>query len=794
MIREVAHGRTAPYPPRVPPVPEAVPDAEERPRAGRLPVGGRPEPWRRSWRILGFALAFAAAVLASPSSAGAQESCDEEGADLPLSKVEFSGNKEYADTELQDQIVNEPSSLFRRIFRFFGAKRCLQPSELQGDIVRLMLYYRRHGFPQVKVDTQVTRRKDDARLTFRISEGPAAKTDSVLLIGQFDDSTRRKLRDLVLLQPSERLDQFDLDTSRIAVQAELQARGFLQARSTARTQLEPNLLSGYAAIETEVGPRVRLEHVHVTSRPRNRGRGLHVSTGQIEKLANLNEGAVLSGLDIADARNNLLDAGIFGAVDVGVDSIRRVSEAEALADVQVTVLETSRHEARLEGGYGTLDCGRIQADVSRLSSIRTAGRLEATLRFSKIGVGDPLDFAESMCSSYAREDIYGQKLNYYAGLTYSHPALGRRGISRSLTIYTERRSEYQAYLRTVHIGVVASGSRRLPRRWLLTSTYDFSYGKTEAEPSVQCWILGACLPEDRAALSDSRPLGVLSAAISRVRTDHPVDPTRGYTLRLEARSALQAFGSNQAEQFAGVLFDHARYHPLSDRLTLAGRARFGMVGTILQGTRIPQQERLFAGGASTVRGSRQNQAGPLVFVPDSFQIVTQGNEVLLWSSPDSVGDYREIPSGGNSMAVANMELRWRPPVLTDLLQFVVFVDGGASWNRDEELGGFELGLLRWTPGIGVRAQTPIGPLRLDVGYNNYALQAGPAFRDVPFVEGETERPLYCASPGNTLGITIDPAGGLPIQEAGICPSTFAPSKPSNFWRRLTLHFSIGQAF
>jgi hypothetical protein len=88
----------------------------------------------------------------------------------------------------------------------------------------------------------------------------------------------------------------------------------------------------------------------------------------------------------------------------------------------------------------------------------------------------------------------------------------------------------------------------------------------------------------------------------------------------------------------------------------------------------------------------------------------------------------------------------------------------------------------------VRVGSPVGPLRLDVAYNRYAARPGAAYfvgrlSDAP----DAPRVLLCVSPGNTLD-----RGQAVGSES--CPETFAPERADSFFSRLTLHFSIGQAF
>jgi outer membrane protein assembly factor BamA len=749
---------------------------------------------RRRSALRGVALAaiVGAALAVLPAPARAQDpSC--EVSDVQLLGVSFRGNSRFDDSDLRARVAVEPSSLIRRVFRIFGTERCLDSGELPSDLVRVMLFYRRHGFPLVRVDTIVERPdSNSARVTFQVEEGPPRLTDSVVVTGITDDTRRRALRALIELGPGDRLDEFVLDSGRAEIERTLRQQGRLQARVTSRVEAADGALHGTAWVDVTAGPVVHLASLQVTATP-HEDDPLRVPAREVERLTRLQEGQVLGSTDLLMARANLLDAGVFASVDVAVDSITPGDSGQATTAVQVTVVESNRYDVEGRAGYGTLDCGRLQGDLGRAASIRSAGRLEFTVRLSKIGVGEPADFARALCSSAARRDIYGQRLNYYAGATYSHPAIGARGTSRALTLYSERRSEYQAYLRTTSFGALASLGHRLPRGWLASLSYDFSYGATEAEASVQCWIFGACTASDRATLIAKRPLAVLSAAVSRARTDNPADPHRGYSVRLEGRSALSVIGSSHADQFAGLVLDGTSYIPFGSRTVLATRLRLGTITNVGSGTRIPQQERFFAGGATTIRGFRHNEVGPRAYVPDTAFLVQEGGETYLRASPDSSA-FRVIPSGGNTLALAGAELRWRAPMLDDIVQFVAFLDGGATWNRESELGGLRIDRLRWTPGVGVRVNTPIGPVRLDVGYANYAPDRGPAFIDSPFEPDFAKRPLFCVSPGNRLPVTFSQDSTVVTQADGPCRDTFTPAKPGGFWRRLTLHFSLGQAF
>jgi len=81
-------------------------------------------------------------------------------------------------------------------------------------------------------------------------------------------------------------------------------------------------------------------------------------------------------------------------------------------------------------------------------------------------------------------------------------------------------------------------------------------------------------------------------------------------------------------------------------------------------------------------------------------------------------------TGGNTLAVGNVELRVPSPVFSSRLRLAAFVDAGGVWDR----GSGNPAVIRVTPGAGIRLTTPLGPARLDVAYNPYKLQAGPLFQ------------------------------------------------------------------
>jgi outer membrane protein assembly factor BamA len=121
-------------------------------------------------------------------------------------------------------------------------------------------------------------------------------------------------------------------------------------------------------------------------------------------------------------------------------------------------------------------------------------------------------------------------------------------------------------------------------------------------------------------------------------------------------------------------------------------------------------------------------------------------------------DLRFAATGGNTLFVANAELRFPAPVFRSRLRLAAFVDAGGVWQLGVD--DAPRSEVRVTPGLGIRLTTPLGPARVDVGYNPYRRQAGSLYRQT--------------ADGELILVTSD----------------FSAPKRRDY----TIHFAVGHAF
>ena len=754
-------------------------------------------------RRVGVALGVAWLCLAR--GLGAQTlGCD--ATSIEVKKLEFVGNKTFHSSDLSNGVATTQSSFVRRFFRIFGKRYCLDAATVTQDSLRLILFYRNAGFSSVKVGKEITMLSPrSARLRFVIDEGRPIRIDSVGYLGfegvpQFD----RLVRGLEL-KVGQRFDKSAVLATRDSLARRLRDRGYPLAEVLRSFDTDTAQHTAIVEFSASPGPRVRFGaiNVHIDVAPGERPR---VDSQRVRKVLGIRTGQLYRERSLEEVKRGLYLSEAFRHVDVQVDSASLVDAVDSLVSVNVQLTEGDLRAARTSIGWGNLDCLRTQGSYTDYNFLGGLRRLDLNGRLSKIGVGAPFDFASGFCRREVQNDIFSDTLNYYAGVTLSQASLfGMRTIP-TITLYSERRSEFQAYLRDTPFGVIGSVQRGLDGRLPQSYSYQLEYGSTFSSPAFFCAVFNVCEPDAQARLIARNRLAVAGWSATRNRADDFANPTRGSVLRFELRHASRMIGSSTDQQFNRGVFDGSFYHPVLDGGVFVLRLRAGTVigrRLGLDGSRsyVPSQERLYAGGPNTVRGFRQNELGPSIYVvEDTFSITPGVGDTSYFSITESGGSKRVVPSGGDNVVIANAELRLRSPFLPELIQYALFVDAGEVWNRGGNTASQSQVRIKVTPGVGVRVFTPIGPVRVDIGYNPYQAPSGPAFYSASQRVGDTiERALYCVSPGNTLPVVPgEPlaTGGtsLPVQARGACPASFQPPRRVSFGSRLTFNFSIGQAF
>ena len=175
-------------------------------------------------------------------------------------------------------------------------------------------------------------------------------------------------------------------------------------------------------------------------------------------------------------------------------------------------------------------------------------------------------------------------------------------------------------------------------------------------------------------------LVTLPGALTWDRRDDLLNPTEGFYIKAEAMPFIDTDGEDSGGR---LRFDARAYRALGegDGIVLAGRAQLGaLFGPDILDT--PPDFLFYSGGGGTVRGQ-----------PYQSLFVDLGGGSGL---------------GGRSFMAVSGEVRAK---VTDTISLVGFVDAGYIGEESFYDGG---GQWHSGAGIGLRYDTTVGPLRLDV--------------------------------------------------------------------------------
>jgi outer membrane protein assembly factor BamA len=183
--------------------------------------------------------------------------------------------------------------------------------------------------------------------------------------------------------------------------------------------------------------------------------------------------------------------------------------------------------------------------------------------------------------------------------------------------------------------------------------------------------------------SQSGTLNAMAFDLQRSTADNLLNARRGYQLALHVEQAGRLVPGTY--NYDALSVDARQYLPIGSRVVVASRLQLGNIRPAAGAPgNVPFSKKYFLGGATSLRGWGRYEIGPL---SDSG-----------------------LPIGGNSLLAFSEEVR---ADIRGRLGAVLFLDGGNVWADSWHVN---LRDLRYAVGPGLRYQTPIGPVRFDVGY------------------------------------------------------------------------------
>ena len=623
---------------------------------------------------------------------------------------------------------------------------------VNADSQSIQALYRASGFLDAKVtsavkDTEVNKKgKKEAQIavTYTVVEGAQQKFGKIDLAGA-TGSREGALRGLISAEPGQPFSLITLADDRDALLSYLIAQGFDHAQVEVKQDVETDDKARTdVTLNVVEGQQVTIGSVYLSGVNHTRAK---LVDSQIEVHA----GAPLDQAALLQTQRNLYNLALFNEVNTAVQNPTGDAPQK---NVLIQIAEAKRWDVTYGVGFeaqlnqpGFLPTQNLQngSTGTAAQNGRAGASPRVSLDVSRINLGGTQD-------SLTLHTTYGL-LETIAELSFNNPQLlGHPNLTGTVSggySNVQNVTTFQAS--------TLQGDFRLSQRYKRADTfiYDFQYRRIS--------VNGNSLEINPTLISQlSQPVTVGGPGITwfhDTRDPSPLNATRGQYFSAQEFLADGIFGSQT--DFNRMDLSHASYYTFGTRhkYTFARNLRVGfenVFGNAANGTSsavgqqssiacqggfavtnascnpIPLPERLYAGGATSHRGFGINDAGP--------RDLTTG-----------------YPVGGSGVVVNSFELRLPPatlPIVGNAVSFVIFHDMGNVFRypgdmftsiknfhqpnqstcenvtippgtpgttiqtqQSNAVGNCNFNYYSHALGLGVRYNTPVGPIRLDLSYN-----------------------------------------------------------------------------
>jgi outer membrane protein assembly factor BamA len=661
----------------------------------------------------------------------------------------------------------------------------LDETEFQRDVLRIRLYYWLRGFRDAAVDTTVVKTGPrQVHVTFTVHEGPptviqtlSVTADSNIVAGR----TRRRILDL--LHQKDPLDLVALDSMRAELQRVAWDRGHGDAVVDTSVAVDDSARVADVTVSLVPHRVTTIGTITVTGTHR-------VSETVVRHALAFQTGDLYREATVVESQRNLYESNLFRVAQIQVPP-----QADSAKDVNVDVAEAPLHEVRAGPGIDNVNFAKLSVQYTSYNLFGGSRRLDISTDVDNLlapaltGHGVFRDVAAYVPEGISVSPFLQPAFN--ASIDLKQPSfLNRVSNTAAFGVFTHRSINPGVFIDRGYGGQVAFTNEVAPHAPVSVS-YRYELNRVEASDVYFCVNFGVCDPLTINTLRAHQSLSPVALTGYIDRSNSPLAPTRGYVARLDLEDASQLTGSDY--RYNRAFFEAAVYSGRRrTKHVIAAHVRAGWVKALESGDVagvLHPRKRFYAGGSNSVRGYGDNELGPRILTIDASTLVDNATSIgggtcartidaIRFCDPNSAklsrADFIPQPLGGGTLIEGSVEYRFPLPGRGWAEDFTgaVFLDGAsvghANVGEIPIIGTHVNGTGAVTPGFGIRYQSPIGPVRLDLGLNPNRAEDLAVVTAVPDGSGQ-----------NRI---------VPL------PFTRNFSQASNFWGRFVLHLSIGEAY
>ena len=604
-----------------------------------------------------------------------------------LTTVKITGNRHFDRDKLADQVVVQKAEFLSR-------------GKFSNDLVtrsvnNLTAFYRDAGYADVQVQSHVAEHTQNVEVTFRIAEGDRTNVQSLNVEGNKTQPVSKLAPKGLNLKAGQPYSQSRLDKDRSEMIAHYLELGYPDA--TFRWSVKPVGKASHRVVVTYLIDEGTHENISSVVFLGN----VHTKLRFLQQNTSVKAGEPLNEAKLLGTESSLYSLGIFDWVSVAP---RRPITDQPSEEVQVKVHEAKRNSVTY--GLGLLYtpvAGSLSSGIVALPGLPTLA-LPSSFKIIEKNVFSPLGSIE-----YSRLNLLGRAetasvstslsvLDQRGSFSYADPQFIGLKWAALLNVSAERSAQNPLF--TARLG---TASFQMEKILDTTKTKRLQFRYTFQRTTLTNLLIQNFIPPEDENVRSS----MLSASFIRDTRDKPLDAHRGWFQTLDFGVSPRFLGST--DNFARFFGQNAYYRQVKPWMVWANDVRVGLVDSF-GASHVPISERFFSGGANSLRGFPLNGAGPQ-------EVATLCTEV---NDPASCTAKITAPTGGHQLFIVNSEGRFPVPFnfpspINRNLGVVLFYDGGNVYSN---IGfGHFFSDYSNTIGIGLRVQTPVGPIRIDVGQN-----------------------------------------------------------------------------
>lgn len=615
-----------------------------------------------------------------------------------VQRVDFSGNDNVPDRKIRKSLQTKAAGPLPWLFKRGNFDRSMV--EIDQQIVQQV--YLEEGFVDVRVDPPKVYLSPDKRfiyVSFHVDEGPQYEVREVEVTGDFvpEEGLTADVMDAIVSGVSVQdiqLEQWRIskgkkprkryalvksgakietgDTFKLSTMQQVQfslARMY-QDRGYAFANVSPIPIPDREAAQVKLQFRVDKGEKYRIGRISISGNDPTFDKVVRRELL-MNEGELYRGSLLDASRLRLLRLGFFESADITTPR----GDGEDVLDVNVKVVERPTGSFSLGVGFGTAEGFQVNGSVQKNNFLGLGYNVNASAAISQRQQTINVQFTDP----YFLDKRWLLTVNAFWDERQLPLPQYRRGGAIRLGKYVDRLDDI---LVALEYEIRDDGLRNLsPNRQRLYGGRLFANGLTSS-------------------------IGVLFTADKR---NNRISPTQGF---FASASASLSGGFRAGDDVISVLggdFNFLElqanfrfYQPIiprSDWLVFRFNSSLGALFS-LDGNILPFVHRYQAGGIYSVRG---------------YPLYSLGPRVRTGTSDDPSRGDGSITIGGTQSWINNFELE-APIVRSAGIKAVAFFDVGNVFGDAYGNGGIDVTELRTSAGFGVRWQSPIGPLRFELGF------------------------------------------------------------------------------